>query len=398
MEFDVQSVLLGALLIDDKFAPYALPELRIDCFRADLQDVFAAISGFWETTGKIDAVQLTSRYPAKKQALLGCIQTCESECVRLTADRVEAWTRAILEEAAKNRFQQLAFKAVETGTVYDDLPELYQQMGEALSLHDEKNDFQSAGDLLDAYIRDLDKKPQYIRTGLPKLDEHLHLVPGNYFIIGGRPSAGKTALSLQLAAGMAKQGRRVCYFSLETDPATLEARLIANQLAAPLSAVKNKTLSVQQLDTLADMKRWPLYIRSAAGKNVAWMKAQALRMKADVLFVDYLQLIHERHADDRYTAITSISIALHELAQTTGILVVALAQLNRNAARTNPTNADLRESGQIEQDADAILLLSADGSSYFSVLSKNKEGRVGDVHLEFDKPVQRFRCAAGAAG
>ena len=238
----------------------------------------------------------------------------------------------------------------------------------------------------------MDEKPKYIRTGLSKLDENLHLVPGNYFVIGGRPSAGKTALSLQLAAGMAKQGKRVCYFSLETDPATLQARLIANQLYAPLSAVKNKTLSMNELDRLADMKRWPLFIRSAAGKGVAWIKAQALRMKADIIFVDYLQLIHERGSSDRYNAITEISIALHELAQTTGILVVALAQLNRNAARAEPSNADLRESGQIEQDADAILLLSADGDTYFSRLTKNKEGRVGNAGLEFDKMTQHFTC------
>ena len=117
-------------------------------------------------------------------------------------------------------------------------------------------------------------------------------------------------------------------------------------------------------------------------------------MKADILFVDYLQLIHERGGSDRYTAITEISIAMHELAQTTGILVVALAQLNRNAARAEPSNADLRESGQIEQDADAILLLSADGDTYFSRLTKNKEGRVGNAGLEFDKTLQRFTCAA----
>lgn len=394
MELDIQSVLIGAILIDDRLAPYALPELRIECFRPELRDTFAAVQGFWTTTGKLDVIQIVSRYPAQKETVLACVQLCESECVRLTSDRVEEWTRAILENAAKERFQQLAMQAVDASTCYSDLPDLYQQMGEALNLNTEKSDFKSVGELLDDYIRDLDKKPQYIRTGLSKLDENLHLVPGNYFIIGGRPSAGKTALSLQLAAGMAKRGTRVCYFSLETDPATLQARLIANQLYAPLSAVKNKTLSMSELDRLAEMKRWPLFIRSAAGKNVAWMKAQALRMKAEIIFVDYLQLIHEHGSGDRYAQITGISIALHELAQTTGILVVALAQLNRNAARAEPSNADLRESGQIEQDADAILLLSADGSTYFSRLTKNKEGRVGNAHLNFDATTQRFTCVA----
>ena len=376
---DVQSVLIGALLLNDQLAPYSLPELSIEHFRPELQPAFAAVQGFWIKNGELDILQIVARYPNQKQPLMACVGACESECIRLTRDRVEEWTRIILEDSA---------------TAFTDLPDLYQQMGQALDTHTEKGDFQSVGDLLDDYIRHLGKKPQYIRTGLSKLDENLHLVPGNYFVIGGRPSAGKTALSLQLAAGMAKSGKRVCYFSLETDPATLEARLIANQLYAPLSAVKNKTLSLRELDRLADMKHWPLYIRSAAGKGVAWIKAQALRMKADIIFVDYLQLIHERGGGDRYTAITEISIALHELAQTTGILVVALAQLNRNAARAEPSNADLRESGQIEQDVDAILLLSADGDAYFSRLTKNKEGRVGNAGLEFDKTLQRFTCAA----
>lgn len=391
---DVQSVLIGALLLNDQLAPYSLPELSIEHFRSELQPAFAAVQGFWITKGLLDIVQIIDKYPKQKQSLVACVDACESECIRLTRDRVEEWTRIILEDAAKGRFQSLALRAADAATAFADLPDLYQQMGQALDTHTEKGDFQSVGDLLDDYIRHLNEKPQYIRTGLSKLDENLHLVPGNYFVIGGRPSAGKTALSLQLAAGMAKQGKRVCYFSLETDPATLEARLIANQLYAPLSVVKNKTLSLSELDRLAGMKHWPLYIRSAAGKGVAWIKAQALRMKADIIFVDYLQLIHERGSSDRYTAITEISIALHELAQTTGILVVALAQLNRNAARAEPSNADLRESGQIEQDADAILLLSADGDTYFSRLTKNKEGRVGNAGLEFDKTLQRFTCAA----
>lgn len=113
-------------------------------------------------------------------------------------------------------------------------------------------------------------------------------------------------------------------------------------------------------------------------------------MQAQVVFIDYLQLLADGKAKDRYQAITGISIALHELAQTTGILVVALAQLNRNAAHAAPSTADLRESGQLEQDGDAILLLSADKEEYQAILAKNKEGRVGEIPLTFDKPRQRF--------
>ena len=104
----------------------------------------------------------------------------------------------------------------------------------------------------------------------------------------------------------------------------------------------------------------------------------------------HLQLLAASKAKDRYQQITSISIGLHELAQTTGILVVALAQLNRNAAHAAPSTADLKESGQLEQDGDAILLLSSDGEQYKCVLAKNKEGKIGEIPLTFDKTRQRF--------
>lgn len=383
-------ILLGALLIKPELAPYALPELEIEYFPADLQPVFAALSGFWNATGKLDAVEACARYPEQSTAIVECAQACEAECIRITREGVESWTQLIREQAALTQFQSLALQAGSAQTTFADLPELYSRMGEALTLDREEQDFKPIGELVDDYIRTLDKKAEYLPTGIGVLDRNLHLSPGNLFIIGGRPSAGKTALSLQMACEMARRGLRVCYFSLETDPGTLTARIIANRLAAPLAAVKAKRVPQPELDNLADLHKLPLYIRSASGRGVGWIKAQAQRMKARAIYIDYLQLLADGKAKDRYQQITGISIALHELAQTTGILVVALAQLNRNAAHSAPSAADLKESGQLEQDADAILLLSDDGEQYQAVLAKNKEGRVGKIALAFDKEHPRF--------
>ena len=387
---NLHKILLGALLIKPNLAPYALPDLEIEHFPPDLQPVFAALSGLWNAKGKLDAVAACARYPEQKTAILDCAQECEAECIRITRENVENWTQIIREQAALTRFQSLALQAGSALTTFADLPDLYSQMGEALTLDREEQDFKPIGELVDNYIRRLDEKPRYIPSGIPVLDKHLHLAPGNLFIIGGRPSAGKTALSLQMACEQARRGLRVCYFSLETDPDTLTARIIANRLAAPLADVKGKTNPQSDLDGLADLHKLPLYIRSASGKGVGWVKAQAQRMKAQAVYIDYLQLLADGKAKDRYQQITGISIALHELAQTTGILVVALAQLNRNAAHASPSTADLKESGQLEQDADAILLLSSDGEAYQCVLAKNKEGKIGEVPLTFDKPRQRF--------
>lgn len=387
---NLHKILLGALLIKPNLAPYALPDLEIEHFPPDLQPVFAALSGLWNAKGKLDAVAACARYPEQKTAILDCAQECEAECIRITRGNVENWTQIIREQAALTRFQSLALQAGSALTTFADLPDLYSQMGEALTLDREEQDFKPIGELVDNYIRRLDEKTEYVPTGIAVLDRNLHLSPGNLFIIGGRPSAGKTALSLQIACEQARRGFRVCYFSLETDPDTLTARIIANRLAVPLADVKAKTVPQSDLDDLAELHKLPLYIRSASGKGAGWINAQAQRMKAQVIFIDYLQLLTASKAKDRYQQITSISIALHELAQTTGILVVALAQLNRNAAHASPSTADLKESGQLEQDADAILLLSDDGEQYQAVLAKNKEGKVGSIPLTFDKPRQRF--------
>lgn len=387
---NTQKVLLGALLAQPDLAPYSLPDLDVEHFAPDVQPVFAAVSGFWNSTGTLDAVQICERYPDLKTAVMGCFDEWSAECVRATRPNVEKWTQLVLEQAALTKFQSLAFQAGSSLTTFADLPDLYSKMGEVLTLDREDQDFKPIGELVDNYVRKLNEKPKYIPSGIPVLDKHLHLSPGNLFIIGGRPSAGKTALSLQMACEQARRGFRVCYFSLETDPDTLTARIISNRLAVPLTDVKSKTVPQSDLDSLADLHKLLLFIRSASGKGTGWIKAQAQRMKAQVIFIDYLQLLAASKAKDRYQQITSISIGLHELAQTTGILVVALAQLNRNAAHASPSTADLKESGQLEQDADAILLLSDDGEEYQAILAKNKEGRVGEIPLTFDKPRQRF--------
>lgn len=396
MTMDVQTVFIGGLTLCKRdVATEVMVEVDDSDFETkELQEAFNAIKGYWELRGYVDVVDLRETHKNVADLIVECSKACEAECVVLSRERMGEWAKRIKENAALRRFQSLVVESVSALTTYEDLSEIYQQMGEAMSLKAEEEDAWTYEDVLNDYVLHMDEKPVYIKTGLERLDEALHISPGDFIIIGGRPSAGKTALSLQIAASMAKQNYTVYYFSLETSKRKLGARLMANQIYCPLDTVKNKAVSLNEIDGQAKNMKMPLYIRSAAGKNVAWMKAQALRKKAQVIFVDYLQLIHETGAKDRYAAITAISIALHELAQTTGIVVVALAQLNRNPSKpgATPTNSDLRESGQIEQDADAIILLSGDNpDKYLFRLSKNKEGEIGDLPITFNKQIQRFQ-------
>ena len=388
---DLPRMLLAALLGFPQYIPEAAGRLTPDDFPEGLGDLYAAIDGKWSAKGEIDVVDIIHHYPDLKEAVAACMDALDVAPVKVTRSRVKEWVTALLERRALERFQALAVQAASPSTSYDDLAALYGRMGQALDTDHPGEDFPPLGDLIDDYIRNLDQQPNYIATGIGPLDRNLHILPGNFILIGGRPSAGKTALSLQIAVEMAKQGRKVCYFSLETSPQILAQRIIANQLYAPLEQVKNKKVPAAELDGLSKLRQLPLYIRSASGRNVAWIRAQALRMKAQVVMVDYVQIIRPDRSGDRYQAITQISIGLHELAQTTGMVVMGAAQLSRNAAHTLPTNADLKESGQLEQDADAVLLLgNAEDGRSVCILSKNKEGRVGEIPLAFDKERQRF--------
>lgn len=401
IENNTQYILLGAVLTFSEYAD-VLQDLEIDDFCPELHDAFAAIHGYWEHNDKWNPVEVMGRYDDDcKKAMGECLDAFGAEFIRnVTHDMMLGWARIVKEQAALTRAREIAFKIVDGSTRYADLTGIYEQLGEAINLHNERSDFIPMCDGIDNYIRKLDDKPEYISTGLKVLDNNLHLVPGNFVVIGGRPSAGKTALSLQLACEIAKNGRKVAYFSLETDPDTLYARIIANQLGVPLHTVKNKTVSIDELDRLAAVKKYPLFVRSAAGKSVGWIRTQSIRMQAKVVFIDYLQLIHQAGAKDRYSAVTEISMALHEFAQSTGTLVIALAQLNRETARAGipPTAADLRESGQIEQDADAIILLAQKVKTqkrpeehYHFALEKNKEGNVGSLDITFQMETQQFK-------
>ena len=401
IENQTQYILLGAVLTFSEYAD-VLQDLEIDDFCEELRNTFAAIRGYWEHNDKWNPVEVMGQYDDKCKKTMGeCLDAFGAEFIRnVTHDMMQGWARIVKEQAALSRARGLAFQIVDSSTRYADLTGIYEQLGEAINLHSERSDFIPMCDGIDNYIRKLDDKPEYISTGLRVLDNNLHLVPGNFVVIGGRPSAGKTALSLQLACEIAKNGRKVAYFSLETDPDTLYARIIANQLGVPLHTVKNKAVSIDELDRLAYIKKYPLFVRSAAGKSVGWIRTQSIRMQAKVVFIDYLQLIHQAGAKDRYSAVTEISMALHEFAQSTGTLVVALAQLNRETARAGipPTAADLRESGQIEQDADAIILLAQNVTTkkrpeqhYHFALEKNKEGNVGSLDITFQMETQQFK-------
>lgn len=255
----------------------------------------------------------------------------------------------------------------------------------------------------------LEGKPDYLPWGFAPLNKLLYAELGDFIVVGGYPSAGKTLLSIQFALEMAKK-YRVGYFSLETGPYKLTDRIMAHLAKVPLSKIKDRDLSEPDWAALAEaattMGKIDLHFIRAGGMSVRDIQAVTLNRHYQVIVVDYLQLV-EAPPGSRYEQVTGISQGLHTLAQTHGVAVIALAQLSRpekvQGKPKPPTMSAFRESGQIEQDADiAFLLYPSDPNDNKSrrvlKIGKNKEGERGALELDFDGATQTMTVAEPTPG
>ena len=188
------------------------------------------------------------------------------------------------------------------------------------------------------------------------------------YVFGARPGVGKTVVGLQLAWEIARQDD-VLFFSLEMDKASLLNRVVAGELQITLGKIERADLLPADKGKIQDLIRTvenKLLISDRGGQTVAQIRAycHAVMLKRPVkaIFVDYLQLIAASNPKaPKYEQISQISMDLKNMAKEFAIPVVALAQLNRrvdNKPDDTPNASDLRDSGQIEQDADVIVMLS----------------------------------------
>ena len=245
------------------------------------------------------------------------------------------------------------------------------------------------------------KKPEFIRFGLYKLDRMLHVSGGDMVVIGGSASSGKTALALQIGYYIAKK-RRVGFFSYETGTEKLMDRTVTCQTSVSYQKLMENELEQKDLEQVygqrEDMLAHQFEHIESSGWTVSSIGSYAMAMHYDVIIVDYLQKVNVsrggRYLGD-FERTTMVSNDLQQLGRRTGKLVIALSQLNRHEGA--PTLNNLRQSGQIEQDADVVLLLYKEfqndrDSRRCLDIAKNKDGLAGEgMLLDFAGDNQRFK-------
>ena len=235
-----------------------------------------------------------------------------------------------------------------------------------------------------------------LTTGLNDLDRlTLGLQGGDLIYLAARPSMGKTTLAMNIADAQAAQGKCILFASLEMMRPMLLLKLFAIKSGVPMRDLQIGRAHGYQYDEVEaaaeHIRRLPLYV----GDNIyriAHLCNVARKMKAseeyglDGVIVDYLQLAEfERHGYSRENDVAGASRMLKLLAKELGVPVLALCQLNREVERRDPPRpmlSDLRESGAIEQDGDAVLMLYR---GVFRIKKMIADGRRSEIEEALDK-------------
>lgn len=255
-------------------------------------------------------------------------------------------------------------------------------------------------DLIEQNIKKKDDLSYY--TGFFELDaltDGLH--KGELTIIGARPATGKTTFALQIAERIAGYNKSVMFVSLEMSEEQIIQKILAKKSRVNSRKIRNGDLTGEELDKIyiecGQISDLPLLLYTKL-KSIQQIEIEARKLKnkgkIDLLIIDYLQLVRNMgNFKSREQEVADISRTLKLLSLELEIPIIALCQLNRNASKNEPTLADIRESGSIEQDADNVIFLYQEDVEDNKVtidLQKQRAGNTGKLKLKFNKILSEF--------
>lgn len=256
----------------------------------------------------------------------------------------------------------------------------------------------------DVYTDIINGKSLGSPTGFTVLDQTLGgLKNGEVYVIAGRPAMGKTTLASNIAANFARNGSTTIYFSLEQPATDMAKRSLISASECSEHEIRSQSFGARdQVNSIIyEMKNWPLYIcdKTYTLSDIT-EQCYAVKLKAKTLqliVIDYLQLIKssQRKNTTRENEVSELSRQIKLMARNLDCPILLLSQLSRAPEqRVNhmPILADLRESGAIEQDADAVIFVyrpwvydnSKDLGDAYIIIAKNRNGETGKIPVAWD--------------
>ena len=428
---DAERATLGAMLMDEDAVITAIQYLRPGDFYSNANSrIYAAILSLFNQGRKADIITIVEelRQNGELDGANGAAYIASLTSVVPTAANVDYYAQIVqscsIRRALIKVSSEVTAKSFEESLDSRQILEETQQR--IFELTDERQtlSYKSVKDIIPRTI-DIISSRYYSKldyTGIPSgfmdLDRFTSgFQPSELIIIGARPSIGKTALALSMAANISIHKKiPAAFFTLEMSDMALTQRLISGEANIESNALRTGFLKSSELQKLMDAAGLiydaPLFIVDMPNMKLLDLRAQARRLrvqqKVEIIFIDYLTLISSENSQlQRHEQVAEISRSLKSLARELNIPIVALSQVRREVEgkrdNSGPGLADLRESGSIEQDADLVMFLHREREQKKNdeqastetiltdlIVAKQRNGPVGTVKIVFHPRFAKF--------
>ena len=424
---EAEKAALGAVLLDPDALDVALQYLRANDFYKNRHKlIFDSIIDLSEKNENIDILTVVQQLKAigklEEAGGAGYISSLTSEVP--SSANIEYYAK-IVQESSIRRYLIKISGNITAGAMDDTIPtgQVLEEAERDIFEVTEKQytgGYQSLKELLPGALEAIQKlmASDDVCTGVPSgYDDLDHLTSGfqksEFIVIGARPSIGKTALALSMAANISIRHKiPTGFFSLEMSSQAIMMRLLASEARIRSNLIRSGFLSEMQIsqlhDAVGEIYEAPLYIEASPEVKILDLRSQARKMQkqngVQIIFIDYLTLIQaENKTIPRHEQIAEISRSLKALARELDMPIVVLSQVKRETEGKKPTLADLRESGSIEQDADLVMFLHRDRMGDDSgnrempavidtelIVAKQRNGPIGEINVIFRPSYTRF--------
>lgn len=427
---EAERSVLGAMLLNPEAVGSAIEILRdspAETFYVEAhQHLYQAILELFRKTIPVDSVTLMEQMlkDGTLEAAGGVTYIAGLTSAVPTSANIEYYAKIVLEAGLLRRLIATCSRIAGDAYAPQEAVEKILDQAEAeifkIAERRQLNPIHHVANLLEEGIHRIEEQLKAgtgitgVPTGFGQLDQMLSgLQPSDMIVLAARPSVGKTAFSLNVAANAAvHHQKKVIVFSLEMAKEQLVQRLLCMEGMVDSSRLRSGFLAKAEFPKLQRaagvLMNAPLYIDDTPNISVIELRSKARRHAAqhggvDLIIIDYLQLMSgAARSESRQVEIAEISRFVKGLARELRCPVVALSQLSREAEKDDsgmPKLSHLRESGAIEQDADVVMMLSrapaheAEGrDNLIRVnLAKQRNGPTGFIDLLFEKNIQRFK-------
>lgn len=418
---EAERCLLNSILIEpslmDRIAPF--PK---DCFfNINNKRIYQSMCELWETKHFFDIVSLVEH---NKEIAPAYIATLTDKVP--SSESWKYYSNTLTDLYKKRELTKSASSLLKEAGNKNSL-ELIDELQTALAnLDTNEVKRNSIKDLAYTAVEEVQRasKEKKMITGFESGFEELDRVldgfqTGNMYILGARPSIGKTAFALELALGISSKGVKTSIFSLEMSSMALYYRMLSNKSDIPMWQIKKGFISesqrlIEKFENASNkLFNLPIAIMDSGIDNdkvlYSRIRYEAKVKQAKVIMIDHLGLIEVSDSSgQRYVDVGRITKTLHKMARELNVCLIVLAQCGREAEGKKPNLSLLRESGNIEQDGDVIMLLhrqrELEGKATDNpfrefptdvIVAKNRDGDTGPVPFSFKPICMKFREDAG---